>query len=82
MSDQRFYPPNSEILQIKQKRLPWRVHNGNVQLHNKYHVEQCLAHNLPRRYILKMTKFSYKIGCSVRLQIPLIKLTLLHILKI
>ena len=29
-----------------------------------------------------MTKLSYKIGCNLRLKLPLKKLTLLHILKI
>ena len=32
--------------------------------------------------IHKMTKFGYKIGCSLRQQLPLKKLILLHILKI
>ena len=29
---------------------------------------------------LSLDKINYKIGCSLRLQLPLIKLTLLHIL--
>lgn len=34
MSNQRFFPPNSKILQIKQKKVLYKVHNGNVQPHD------------------------------------------------
>lgn len=34
MSNQRFFPPNGKILQIKQKRVLYKVHNGNMQPHD------------------------------------------------
>ena len=33
-------------------------------------------------HIIFRIKFGYKLGCSIRLQVPLKKLILLHILKI
>lgn len=36
MSEQRFYPPNSEILQIKKNDFRRKSISGNMQPHNKY----------------------------------------------